>query len=274
MKRIAMVCAAVVCVAGPATAHEFWIAPSNYRATAGDTVAIRNYVGTGFRGELKPYAPTRAIRFTLRSARELDLTRAARNGDLVMARFVVTDGGGSLVAYESNFADIELPAAEFDRYVEVEGLDHVRAARAKAPSSAGVRERYARCPKTWIAGDDSARVTRPAGLTYELVPLTAPGAAPTLKVRVLFRGRPLAGALVRGWNHSLADSGRPTDPAARDSIPALAQARTDPHGLATLTLDRPGEWLLSSVHMVPSADREQADWESFWASLTFAKTRP
>jgi hypothetical protein len=28
---------------------------------------------------------------------------------------------------------------------------------------------------------------------------------------------------------------------------------------------------LSSVHMIASTDREEADWESYWASLTFAR---
>ena len=42
--------------APPAHAHEFWLAPSTYHAAAGDTVRVTAYVGTGFRGELKPFA--------------------------------------------------------------------------------------------------------------------------------------------------------------------------------------------------------------------------
>src|SRR5262245_3684654 len=260
--------------AAPALAHEFWIAPSTYRACSGDTVAVRVYVGTGFRGEIKPYAPSRAVRFTLRTTREFDLTRAAQNGDLVMARFVAAEGGGALIAYQSNFADIELPAAEFDRYLELEGLESVRAARAKLPSPPPGRERYARCPKSWVGGTDSARVTRAVGLAYELVPLADPSRGATVAVRALFRGRPLAGALVRAWNRPLRAGAHPTDAAARDSVPPVTEARTDAHGIATLRLDAPGEWLVSSVHMIPSGDREEADWESYWASLTFARLRP
>jgi hypothetical protein len=32
-----------------------------------------------------------------------------------------------------------------------------------------------------------------------------------------------------------------------------------------------GEWLVSLVDMVPSAEPSEADWESTWASLTFAR---
>ena len=59
------------------------------------------------------------------------------------------------------------------------------------------------------------------------------------------------------------------DAAVRDSVGPLAQARTDANGLATLRLDRPGEWMVSAVHMTPCPERTIADWESLWASVTF-----
>ena len=258
-----------------AAAHEFWLAPSSYRAAAGDTVAIAAFVGTGFRGERKPYATTRALRFELNGPRTLDLRPAGMNGDLTFARFVAADGGGCLVAYESDFVPIELGAAEFDRYLALEGLDGPLKARARLGARAGPgRERYARCPKTWISGGETSRLTRPAGLTLELVPANDPTAAPSLRVQLLYRGRPLAGALVRSWNRPLNRSVVPADAAARDSVGPQGEVRTDRQGFATLAVDRPGEWLVSAVHMVPSADRSAADWQSFWASLTFARTPP
>jgi len=257
--------------AAPAAAHEFWLSPSTYRAAAGDTVAISAWVGTGFRGEVRPYAPSRASRFLLRANRMTDLTPLGRNGDTVMARFAAPDPGGALVAYESSFAEIQLPATEFDAYLSLEGLDGPRAARHRARSTAAVRERYARCPKTWIGGRDTTRVTQPTGLTFELVPLANPATRQTLTVQARFRGRPLAGALVRAWNRPLGERGRPFDPAARDSVGPFAEGRTNARGRVTLRIDRPGEWLVSAVHMVPSGDRRMADWESYWASLTFGR---
>jgi len=192
---------ALCLMARPSSAHEFWIAPTRYRPAHPDTVAVSVYAGTGFRGELKPYAPSRVVRFRLRTTRDLDLSRAARNGDLVMARFVVAEDGGALVSYESSFADIELPGPEFDAYLKLEGLDEVRAARGSSASAA--RERYARCAKTWIAGSDAKRVTAPAGMTYELTPLADPTTG-AVTLRATFRGQPLSGALVvtSSWKRS------------------------------------------------------------------------
>src|SRR6266581_3853723 len=77
-------------------AHEFWLSPSRYRAGAGDTLALGVLVGTGFRGEEKPWAAPRVVRFTLFGQRPLDLRPATLNGDLTWARAVLPDGGGAL----------------------------------------------------------------------------------------------------------------------------------------------------------------------------------
>jgi len=254
---IAMLLAAF---ASPARAHEFWLSPSSYRPAAGDEVSISMLVGTGFRGEVKPYAVPRSVRFVLRGRRESDLRGLAANGDPVSARFHAGDGDGQLVAYESNFTSIELPAAEFDRYLALEGLSGPVAARRCATKPG--RERYARCSKTWIGAGHAERATAPVGLTLEILPLADPSTSARLPVRVLLRGKPLAGALVRAWNQPLA---------ARDSVGPAAEKRTNAHGEVMLDAGRGGEWLVSAVHMEPSTDKQTADWQSFWASLTFAR---
>ncbi len=128
------------------------------------------------------------------------------------------------------------------------------------------RERYRRCAKTWLAGKASERATTPLGLPLEIVPLSAPGADPTVRARVLWNGKPLAGALVKAWRATLG-----TDAASRDSIGVAWSGRTDTRGEITLSMTQPGDWLLSTVHMVPCPDHSEADWESTWASLTFER---
>src|SRR5262245_6383051 len=244
---------------GQAAAHEFWLSPSRYQARAGDKVSIGALVGTGFRGEPRPYAAPRSVRFVVAAARTLDLTPAALNGEIPWATFVMPDDQGAIVAYQSNFADIELPAAEFDAYLELEGLDGPRAARAKQGDKAGPgRERYARCPKVWIAGTapaaGKARVLAPAGLPIEIVPLADPITSATLPVRVLWRGKPLADALVRAWNTSLGEGLAPRAWASRDSVGPAASARTDKSGEARIAIGGPGEWLITSEIMIPCTE--------------------
>ena len=248
-----------------APAHEYWLEPSSYSAAAGDTLVVRAFVGTGFRGELKPYAPTRVVRLELHGRDERDLAGSALNGDLAFARFVLPDERGAVVAYQSNFAAIEMESAKFDEYLVAEGLDAAHAERTRRGATGPARELYARCCKTWIAGSDVSRVQRVLGLRHEIVLLGDPLRDARLRVRVLFDGKPLAGALVRAWRATGAHRA-----AARDSVGPEAEVRTGPDGTASLDVHLSGEWLLSTVHMLPSSLRH-ADWESFWASFTFER---
>ena len=257
--------------AGRAGAHQYWLAPSRYRVAPHTAVEVSAAAGTGFRGEKKPWSPARCVRFVGRATRTLDFAHAATVGDLVWARFAPSDDGGAMLAYESNFTQIELPAAEFDAYLEEEGLREPLEARRRAAAATPGRERYRRCAKTWLAGRDAKRALEPFGLPLEIVPLRVPGDDPALRVRVLWNRRPLAGARVKAWRCDLATDGAARDPGARDSVGTAWQGVTDARGEAAVPLAAAGEWLVSVEHMVPSDDRAEADWESTWASLTFER---
>ena len=82
-------------------------------------------------------------------------------------------------------------------------------------------------------------------------------AGESLPVRLLHRGKPLAGALVVAMSKA--------SPEDRIAI------RSDAGGRAELRLDRPGLWMVKAVHMIPAPAGSAADWESLWASLTFEK---
>ena len=267
----ALLLALALLAAPPARAHEYWLSPSLWRVGAGETVSFGALAGVGFRGERKLYAPERVVRLVARAARELDLTPVASAGDSVWARFAAADAGGLLLAYESNFAPITLEGPPFEHYLEDEGLDGPLAARRQRHDAGPGHERYRRCAKAWLAGSDARRATAAVGMPLEIVPLAAPGADAALEVRVLCEGRPLAGALVRARRQPLGAGGRPLDPAARDSAAIAWSGRTDAHGGARVQVKQAGEWMISVVHMIPSADPAAADWESTWASLTFAR---
>jgi hypothetical protein len=209
------------------------------------------------------------VRFVARTNKSIELGRAAFPGEMTWTRFVASDEGGALVAFESDFLPIELPAPQFNDYLKAEGLDGPLAARGG--STAPGRERYRRCAKSWLAGVDAARATVPVGLPLELVPAAAPGVGPELKLRVLWNGRPLAGTLVKAWRTALSPEHQPRPVFERDSVAVAWQGRSDASGAVTIPVRDAGEWLVSTVHMEPCSDRAKADWESTWASLTFAR---
>ena len=46
-------------------------------------------------------------------------------------------------------------------------------------------------------------------------------------------------------------------------------ARTDNDGRVRFRLPADGMWLVKAVHMIPAPAGANAEWASFWASLTF-----
>jgi uncharacterized GH25 family protein len=273
-KPLALLLALHLLAADAASAHEYWLSPSTWNAVPGDTVAFGTLAGEGFTGERKLYAPGRTVRLIARAERELDLQPVASEGDSIWARFAPADRGGLLIAFESNFASITLEAEKFDRYLADEGLEGPLAARRARGDRGPGRERYRRCAKAWLAGDVAARAQRPVGFPLEIVPLAAPGTGSTVRVRVLFEGLPLAGALLNAWRQPFGPGGRLRDPARRDTVAVAWSGRTDRRGEALVPVGAAGEWLLGTVHMVPSRDPSAADWESTWASLTFGRAAP
>jgi uncharacterized GH25 family protein len=251
---------ALLC-AGSLWAHDLWIEPSAFMPAPGTRLAVRLFIGQLFRGDVFPRDPKYLVRFAV----------IGSGGEAPIPGVPDTDPAGFLVSgrpglyelvYTSRHAEVELDAAKFEKYLAEEGLDKISALRARSGRSAApAKEIYSRCAKSLIAvGEDAGSGhDRVLGLTLELIPEQNPytlAAGQELPVRLLYRGQPLAGAKVAAV---------PKDQPAR-----MVAARTDAQGRVRLRLGGAGVWLLKAVHMIAAPPGSGADWESFWASLTFA----
>ena len=108
------------------------------------------------------------------------------------------------------------------------------------------------------AGGDAQRWRRPVGLTLELVPETDPRrlvGGGRFALQLLFRGRPLEGALVKAF--------------PKDGNERRLLARSDRQGRASFVLPEGGVWLINAVHMIDAPAGSGSRWESLWSSLTF-----
>jgi uncharacterized GH25 family protein len=257
--------AVLALLAGPALrAHDFWIEPSAFRPAIAQRLSVRLRVGQEFKGDPVPRDLGLLKRFVL----------VGPSGETVVAGVPNTEPAGFLsipapglytIVYTSNPEPVQLDAKKFNDYLSQEGLETIRELRAqRGQSEAPDREIFSRCAKALILAGGGEATTgasgwnRELGLRLELIP----GANPymltdgqVLPVRLLYGGKPLQGALVTAFTKE--------QPAAKIS------ARSDAKGRVALKIDRPGIWLVKSVHMIPAPRESGADWESIWASLTF-----
>ena len=97
-------------------------------------------------------------------------------------------------------------------------------------------------------------------MTLEIVPEKHPQALASdrnLPVRVLYNGRPLAGALVKLTNLDA------------DAEP-VAKLRTGSDGRVTMHIPKPGKWQLNAIWSAVLHQDPRADYGTTFASLAFA----
>ncbi|MFL6193715.1 MAG: DUF4198 domain-containing protein [Thermoanaerobaculia bacterium] len=268
--RAALALLALLTSASVARAHDFWLEPSTFTPAPGQRVAMRLRVGQGLQGDPVPRDPALLVRFvTVGPSGEAPVPGVPSTEPAGFTAFPAP--GLYTVAYESRRAPVELDGPKFESYLKEEGLETIAALRArKGRSAAGAKEVFSRCAKSLIAAGGAAGpgFDRVLGQRLELVAEKDPygfKGSGELPVRLLYEGKPLAGALIVAMRR-----GQPGAPAAAAAMAAKVAVRSDAKGRATLKLDKPGLWLIKAVHMIPAPPDSGADWESFWASLTFA----
>jgi hypothetical protein len=158
---------------------------------------------------------------------------------------------------------IELAPEKFLSYLKHEGLSEVILKREETGQSVKPgRELYSKYIKIALPGEHGAALLpgEAVGFPVEIVPLTSGPlqVGGTMRVRVLFRGSAAAGLQVRVSNR-----GVDADVAEPDIL-----GRTNADGELDVILSRPGYWRLHTIMMLESESPE-ADWESWWACLTF-----
>ena len=259
MKRLAVI-AAIIVSGAPLFAHDMWIDPTTFSPTAGEIVGVRLRVGQDFLGDPLPRDPALVNQFVFVDAAGRKPV-VGRAGDDPAGILRVAMPGLLVIGYRSNRSTIELEAEKFNQYLKEEGLDAVAALRVRRnKTGAGARELFSRSAKSLVlSGSPSeAQGDRLLGFTLELVAERNPyaiRAGQDLPVRLTYQNRPLARALVVAMNT--------LNPSEKQA------ARTDADGRVRFRLRPGGMWLVKAVHMVPAPAGANAEWESFWASLTF-----
>lgn len=255
-----LVVAAIALSPAPLFAHDLWIEPTTFSPEPGQIVGVRLRVGQHLLGDRVPRDPALVNQFVVADASGRKPVYG-RDGADPAGLLRVARPGLLVIGYLSNPSVLELSADKFNQTLTEEGLDAVAALRAsRNETGASTRDLFSRCAKSLLlSGSPSkAQSDRLLGFTLELVAEQNPYAirdGEDLPVRLMYKNRPLAGALVVAMNRL-----NPSEKLA---------ARTDKNGRVRFRLRPGGMWLVKAVHMVPAPAGTNAEWESSWASLTF-----
>ncbi|AQG78763.1 DUF4198 domain-containing protein [Spirosoma montaniterrae] len=255
--------AALLTVLSSALAHEFWLQPSRFFARVGESINIQVLVGEGFQGERSEGKKNRIIQYRHHTATSsADLSPALTGDHYGDVSVVLKTPGTHLFSFANTPKFLTMKADSFLLYLQEDGLDNVIAARKQQnQTNRPSRELYQRCVKTLVQVGPTPDETfaKNTGMPLEITPLQNPyrqRPGETAEFRLTFQNEPLTGGMVRYWNRD-----------AQNKLHEERQ-RSDAQGRVRFKL-RVGQNMISVVRMVANEDTTQADWRSYWGSLTF-----
>lgn len=245
-------------------AHDLYLRPRAFHFKPGQNGVVEFHNGEAF-----PNSQVPPVLARLRGAKVLSpkgerpLAGVRIAGKAAIGSFQAPEVPAFLVVAETTPNYIELAAPKFEEYLAHESLGSISEWR-KSHGEAGKpgREIYSKYVKTILhTGGPDAFVTKPVGQTIEFIPTVDPaGLKPgdRLTVQILFRGSPAANLHIEASSAT-----------AAGEVKERQLGRTDQAGKIEIPLDVTGFWKLHAILMQPRSETSQADWESFWASLTF-----
>ena len=246
-------------------AHDTWLVPATFAVAAGQPVTVALNTSEDFPTSDSPAQPDRIENFVVvTTSGRAEVGGYRVEGNSLVAE--VTPGPGlTFVAAVTKPRLIVLEEKDFNTYIREEGLECIVEARAaRGETFAAGREHYSKIAKlalcTDVKIDDKRRYRARVGARLEIVPLTNPcglRAGDSLAVQVVFEGRPLAGVWVAAGTEGTHGHHYPY------------RQLTDADGRALLQVDRAGPWFVRALHMVPSTEFGDADWQSWFSTLTF-----
>ncbi|WP_018619669.1 DUF4198 domain-containing protein [Spirosoma luteum] len=243
--------------------HEFWLEPTQFFARVGQLIRVQVLVGENFTGERSEGKKNRLIQYRhYTAAGNEDLSPALVGDTYGDVTVPLKTAGTHLFSFANTPKFLSMKPDSFLLYLEEDGLDNVIEARKKQGNTdKPSRELYQRCVKTLVQVGSKTDDTfaKNTGMMLEISLAKNPynqHPGQTAEFRLVFANKPLAGALVRYWNRD-----------ATNHVTEEKQ-RSDAHGRARFTL-RAGANMVSAVRMVPHNNPVEADWHSYWGSLTF-----
>ncbi|MBK7474576.1 MAG: DUF4198 domain-containing protein [Haliscomenobacter sp.] len=193
-------------------------------------------------------------------------------GNVSYFKFKTGNSGTYLAGISTRPRRIELPASEFNEYLEHDGVRDILEARKKGNQlDKPAVEQYAKHVKAvFQAGKmKTGHFQKIMGYPIEFVPLENPYTQKLndyLEFQLLKHSKPLPGHWVYAGYDDGHSHAREMESGAHNHNERAF--KTDSEGKFKVKISQYGKWYVRTIHMVPSANKAQ-DYISNWGTLTF-----
>lgn len=260
-----------------ANAHEFWIQHKRISTEQGEFLTVHLMHGERFLGDIVPTDQPQISRYQFINSDSETTNIAYRH--MGKTSFAKPTGPGVLV-YESNLYTSTLQAEKFESYLKEEHLHNAIQDRAdRNESDAPGRELYARCAKSILNPSDEQlhanEIDREVGLPLEIMIESIEPSHDLETIQTSTQSQQKITAIIKFEGQPINDL-RVVAASAKNPE-NLIELSTDQQGRVSFQADTESQWMITTLHIerLPQeqSSKLNADWISYWSSITFDTTR-
>jgi len=257
---VLLILAAAIGIA--ATTHDYFLLPENFFLHKGDKLNVHLIEGDLFIKQAEiGYEPAKTTKFMLYDgSKKIDLTKMAKDSAAPLINYPVTNSGQALVEMTRGIEHGNSSRDSYADFLSNLGYDKL-GETVKSGNQFRIKEKYTRYMKTLFSVDnhDGKAYEKSLNEEFEIILKDNPydkKYGEDMSAVLKFREKPVAGATV--WLYIKSISGNVY----------TQNLLTDKKGEITFTMSREGIFMLRSVRVEPTKDKD-ADFESWWATYTF-----
>ncbi|WP_183567468.1 DUF4198 domain-containing protein [Mucilaginibacter sp. SP1R1] len=263
MKRLGFLLFALLLIIGfAASSQDYFLLPGSFYMKKGQKLNLHLLSGNEFQKDAEyKYEAKKVSKFTLyEGSKKTDLSGVSKDTASNVLNYSLENSGLALIELVKS-ENIESERNKFLKYLDNEGLDAI-AEDAKNSNQQYFVEKSNRYLKTLIAVDkpNGKDFDKPLGEDYEIILQQNPYKASygdDVTAQILFKSKPIKDAVVIVYVKSINGNVFPQ------------KLSSDAQGQVYFKLSREGIYMVSSVHVEVSKDKD-ADFESWGATYTFA----
>lgn len=255
-----LILAAAVAIA--ATTHDYFLMPENFFLHKGDKLNLHLLGGEAFvKQEDIRYQPKNTEKFILlEGSKKTDLTKLAKDSALLVSDYTMQNSGQALVDMTRGVEYNDASRDNFADFLTAMGQEKL-ADKVKNGNQFRIRQKLTRYMKTLVSVDnhDGNAYEKILNDDFEIILKDNPYKkqyGDDMVALLKFKGKPVPGASISLYVKSIAGN------------VYTQNYTTDKDGLISFTMSREGVYLLRSVKLDVTKDKD-ADFESLWASFTF-----